>query len=267
MILFKIFFIGMWVANYFFSYGLCAFVMKKRFTNVLSLLLFVIGCSGITVFRYWYIVGGGLEAVPSGIYLSSIAIFLLQVLLFKGKWHKQLVNFAIIAIFSMFAEVLCSFSVTHMVGEFETFNFNDRCFRFSIMFFYPALSLMIYPTFVILRRANRIADAEKTGGYMWLVVTFPFSQIFMMNLYSGVTTVVKPIGIIGAGIGLVADFLLIIFLEKEHKGSRWADELEEEKQLLAYEKMAYQDLVFRQEEIAQLRHDYQNQLMALKALK
>lgn len=267
MIIVQISLIVMWSVNAFFAYGLCALVMKRRFNLLIEGILFMVSIALIFTLRYNVMFNKGLSSVPNVSALTMLATFLLQVVLLRGKWYVQLMNYAIVSVFGIAAEVVAAFVASNIVGEYESLNFSDVGFRFSIMLYAPVLSLFIFPALLLLRKINRLADSIISPGYMWLVVAFPLSQALMINLYSGVTTVVKTIGLFGALLGLVADFLLIALLEKEHKNYQLQNSLEEEKQLLRYEKLSYQDLVLRQEEIAQLRHDYQNQMLALKALK
>ncbi len=267
MIFNKVLLVSMWAYNFVYAYGLCALVMKRRFGKIASVILFLGLSAAIIGFRIWFVIGGGQDAVPAGSMVTMFGCFSLQVILFRGKWFRQLMNYAIVSVFAILAEILASFFASSLKGSVETFNFDDPGFRVGMLLFFPALSVMIYPTIVLLRKVNRLSVGEVLGAYSWLVVTFPLSQMFLINLYTGVTTVVKPIGLIGALVGITSDCLLIWFLDKEHQKFRLRKELEEEKQMLEFEEMTYRDLMSQQEEIAQLRHDYRNQMMALKAMR
>ncbi len=257
----------MWVVNMIFAYVLCGFVMPRRYGMLKTFAIGTVGIAILNIFRVWYVLGGGQDAVPAGSMVTLVGTVVLQFILFRGKWYRHLMNYAITSVFGILADTLTAFISEKICGTMETFNFADPGFRLAILLFYPLLALMIVPTVFLLKKVNRLTADQMTPVYSWLVLTFPFSQILLINLYTGVTSIVNPIGMTGSLIGILADFLLIWFLDKEHQKFRLRKALEEEKQMLEFEEMTYRDLMSQQEEIAQLRHDYRNQMMALKAIK
>lgn len=267
MLITKILFVGLWVMNMTFMYGIEAVIMKRRFSKAVTALVATLVCAGIIAFRYWLLVGGGEAKVPAGSTFTTIAMLSLQILLYYGVWYKQLMNFFLIGIFSMIPEVLCAFLAEKIAGSMNTFNFADLGFRYGTMLYYPLFALIVYPTIKLMKKVNRLYDNTTGNGYIWLVVMFPISQLLLFYLYTGVTVVARPLSLVGILVGCVADVILIVLLEKDHKRYALLKDLEAEKQLLANEEEAYWNLMLQQEEIAQIRHDYQNQLMALKALK
>lgn len=267
MVLTKTVFWGILVLNLVFTYYMNEINLPKRFSRALTLVLASLAIFPIVRFRYWLVVEGGQDKVPFGSLIITIIAFAMQTILFTGAWYKKILTMILIEIFSILAELTAVFAAEWIIGPYEQFNFASMSFRFAVMMYYPAFALISIPLIYILRSVNRISEEKVSRGYEWLALAFPIAQFLMVYIQAGVTTVTTIPGLLGIFLGSVADYILIMLLNKEHTQKQLAYELEEEQRLYAQEEASYRLIEEEQEMIAQIRHDYQNQLMVLMAMQ
>lgn len=126
----------------------------------------------------------------------------------------------------------------------------------SVIFISLSFLLIVWNRFITHRVISRRA-------YIFLV--FPVSQVLMLFAFEGSFTQTPTISSnlfvsIGALLGLIADFILLYILMEQSQKEALAKSLHELEALHRVEAVHYQAIETRREEMAKIRHDFNNQL-------
>lgn len=193
--------------------------------------------------------------------LQTLLIFLYVVLGFKDKLWKRIFCFCILLAAGFLGEL---FSVT-MMGYFFGLEY-QQTFANREMFILQTACLMfdfvLFSTLTFIW--NNVFKHQKLPRHTWVFVLFPASQMIVLwNWTNQEVFFSRDIGVLaslGFIMGFVADMVLLyIFLTQGEKDAL-AKRLQEMEHLQRVEQLHYQSVETRREELAKIRHDFNNQL-------
>ncbi len=108
------------------------------------------------------------------------------------------------------------------------------------------------------------------GGRQWLCVLLPVSQVFLFWYINEVYIFgSEPFSIpvlAGIVLGFAADIYMLLIFDLAYERERVEKELRFQKHLHEIEQIRYDRLRASTEEVSRLRHDFQNYLLALRAI-
>lgn len=130
----------------------------------------------------------------------------------------------------------------------------------------PGLIIVFILTSLLLMAWNRLIAHRMVLHRTLLFLIFPISQFALLlafeNFYPQTSSLNHLLASIGAFLGLLADFILLyILLEQGHKEAL-ERKLQELETLRRVEAVHYQAIEARREQLAKIRHDFNNQLTA-----
>lgn len=192
---------------------------------------------------------------------SALLIYTIYPLAFfqGAKWKRIFVSVFFFAV-QMLAETVCFvIFVPHFGASFERYPLVQAVA-------YSAVSLCIFALIgmlvVLLFRMVSLRDFKL---FYFLLLVFPVSQ-FMMLFYI-IYRNYSPLWLLCSVIlGLVAEVMLLGYTITREKKAALTRELDEVKHLLALERVYYREIEERQEKLAQIRHDFNNQLSVIEQL-
>ena len=108
------------------------------------------------------------------------------------------------------------------------------------------------------------------GGRQWLCVLLPVSQVFLFWYINEVYIFgSEPFSIpvlAGIVLGFAADIYMLLIFDRAYERERVEKELRLQKHLHEIEQIRYDRLRASTEEVSRLRHDFQNYLLAFRAI-
>lgn len=194
----------------------------------------------------------------------SIATLLLYIFIpFKDKLWKKMLLFVLFITVTYISEILCKFLAGFAGIPFDSsFNSPEMVMMVAgdtaILLIFSALLLIIWNRFIVHKATTR---------RILIFFVFPLSQLITMYaLDSSLPLEDSPGGFL-AGIGIVlgffADFILLYIMMEQGEKEALAKQLQELESLYQVENVHYQSIEARRNEMAKLRHDFNNQLITV----
>lgn len=194
-------------------------------------------------------------------WLPYIILLLYILIPFKDRLWKKILLFILFSITTFISEILCKYLFGYTDTSFDTsFNSPDMVKMVSantaILLIISALLLIIW---------NRIVEQKPTPHRIIIFFIFPLSQLITLNSLNDRLPVEGTpgdiLGSVGILLGFLADFLLLYVLMEQGQKEALTKQLQELETLQRVENIHYQSIEARREEMAKLRHDFNNQLV------
>ncbi len=201
--------------------------------------------------------------VQCGIMIVYLIVF------YKSSFAKKLLAFMLLAA----ALGMGEFTSILITGNFLEFGSRplELGSSFTVMgllVMRPLATLAYYIAFQIWNLLQRSSWVQ--GDRQWLCVLLPFSQVFLMwyltEIYTEVTDLLPVPVLAGVFLAFAADIYMFIIFDRAQERERVEEELRLQKHLYEMEQLRYDRLRGSVEETSRLRHDFQNYLLALRAL-
>lgn len=192
-------------------------------------------------------------------YLQMAIIFLFLFCCFRSPWWKKLLAYFLYLICAHLAEGIV-FPMFELVGIRYSPDFGSYG-----LFILQSAVCMVSMCFssVMVFLWHRIEKQRKIPKNAWIYLSVPASQVLMVwNVaeafwvdYTGMLPTA-----LGCVIGFIADIMLFYFLMEQGEKEDLASRLQEMEKLRSAEEIHYQTIMHRWEELAKIRHDFNNQL-------
>ena len=258
--------IVMWSINLYVFFYYSTFTLEYRFSDKLCIALEIICSIGIVILRWYYVVNGSQEEVSAVSNIVTVTLIVFQIICFKGKWYKRLLTLLYIILFSMIVELFASGLSALIIGtDYVLYDMENPGFRFAVLMDYPFYCLILYPLKRLLEMLNKADD--KYHDMTWIIALFPVSQLLFILFLTDKTAITNPMALFGMVLGAVADFAIVAIINRQSELAWEQEQLKISRELHKVEMEKYEALEKREDEISKIRHDYQNQLMSLMAMK
>lgn len=180
---------------------------------------------------------------------------------FKDRLWKKILLFVLFITITYISEILCKFLVGYIGTTFDpSFHSPEMVAMVSantaILLIFSALLLIVW---------NRIIEQRFVPRRIIIFFIFPVSQLITLYALNDNLPVEGSPGSLLGGIGILmgflADFILLYVLMEQGKKEALAKQLHELETLRQIENIHYQSIEARRDEMAKLRHDFNNQLV------
>lgn len=195
-------------------------------------------------------------------YWTAVAFMLLYVFMtFKDKLRKKALLFILYNVISSIGSTFAALFMGYTGKSFDT-SFNS-----SIMLATVAVNtaVVIILLALLLVAWNRFVNHKTVTRHVLIFFIFPLSQLTMLFAFNDTTSIAPSSGsiFICAGIimGFIADFILLYVLMEQGRKETLVKQLQELETLRRVENVHYQAIEARREEMAKIRHDFNNQLI------
>jgi len=194
------------------------------------------------------------------IHIGSMLTYLIW--MFRDPlWRK------VLALILNYSLTLVGQELTLPLMDSMKINFNEDLSTPSMFYFYSVgscINLCLFAIVAVIWR--RIMFKSRLSNKAWLFLLFPISQMFLLwnvqakykdgiYIYNGNIYV-----ILGVIIGFIADIILLYMVLTQGEKEEMACRLQETEYLRKVEEVHYQSIEARREELAKVRHDFNNQL-------
>lgn len=200
--------------------------------------------------------------LSEALYWAVIACILLYVFIaFRDKLWKKILLFILFNVISYIGSI---FGALFMGYAGESF---DASFNSSIMLATVAVNTAVVIILLVLLLVawNRFVSHKTAARHIVIFFIFPLSQMTMLYAFNDTTCIAPSSGSIficaGIILGFIADFILLYVLMEQDRKEALEKQLQELETLHRVENVHYQDIEARREEMAKIRHDFNNQLI------
>lgn len=194
-------------------------------------------------------------------YIQMAIIFLFLFYCFHSQWWKKLLAYFLYMIAAHLSEGIV-FPLFEMLGIRYNSDFNS----YEMLILQTAVCMVsMCFSLVLVFLWNRVEKQRKVPLRAWIYLSVPISQLLMVwnvaESFWGDYTGMLPT-VAGCVLGFVADIMLFYFLMEQGEKEALARQLQELETLRSTEKLHYNTILSRREELAKIRHDFNNQLTA-----
>ncbi len=193
--------------------------------------------------------------------LQAALILAFVFLGFKGKLWKRILAYTIFVAATFIGEL---FSITIMRHIFEV-EYQNTFANHEMFVLQTACMMFDFALFAVMAFIwNNVFKHQKLPRHAWVFVLFPISQLIVLwNWTNQELFFHREIGIfaaLGFMLGFVADIVLLYAFLNQGEKEALAKRVREMEHLQQVEQLHYQSIEIRREELAQIRHDFNNQL-------
>lgn len=193
--------------------------------------------------------------------LQALLIFLFVLLGFQDKLWKRMLSFFVFVVAGFVGELFSVTMMSYFFGvEYQKTFANQEMFILQtacLMFDFIIFSIMAFIW-------NNVFKHQKLPRQAWIFVLFPISQLIVLwNWTNQELFFHREIGIfsaLGFMLGFVADIVLLYTFLNQGEKDALAKRVQEIEHLQQVEQLHYQSMETRREELAKIRHDFNNQL-------
>jgi hypothetical protein len=194
-------------------------------------------------------------------WLAYLMLLLYILVPFKDRLWKKIFLFILFSAITYISEILCKFLAGNTDTSFDpSFNSPEMVWMVAtnttVLIILSALLLIIW---------NRFIKQKTTPRRIIVFFIFPLSQLITLYAFNDIIPAEGSsggiLGSIGILAGFLADFILLYILVEQGQKEALAKQLQELETLHRVEQIHYQAIEARREEMAKLRHDFNNQLV------
>lgn len=198
------------------------------------------------------------------LYFLGIAILLLYILIpFKDKLWKKILLFILFNAITFISETLCMV----LFGSIGFSSEPDFKSPETVLMVSAVTAILLIFSSLLLLVWNRFIMRKATARRVLIFFIFPLSQLITLYAIDRNFTASGSfggfLGCIGILMGFLADFILLYILMAQGQKEVLAQQLQELETLYRAEYIHYQSIEAKREEMAKLRHDYNNQLVTV----
>ena len=223
-------------------------------------------------------------------FLLSSALFLLLfsvlLFLFQGKFWQRLIVYWYFDIIKVICETAAFVPILLFRGYHgewaEILSFVESNTSLKTFYMLTFLALFLLVGFFSLKMWRRLLLKSFQPLYL-LFIALPMGQIYsfalvihpnmgdlifgiLINFTSNVGTLYYILAIFGILLCLASDLVLLVYAISQEKRTALEAELHEIRHHMALERSHYRELERRREELAKIRHDFNNQLASIGQL-
>lgn len=188
---------------------------------------------------------------------------------FVGQLWKKMLFVAFYYLCNFLAEMLVQVLMYQRINELFVQNPYDKILMtYYLLYLYALATIFLIIFLFIWRKINSRMSYSYKAFIVFII--FPTSQIFMIaSINSGIFEFDTPRGtfaLLGIGIGLIADVLLLYTLLRQQSMQEMTLRLNAIHKAWDVEQSHYQEIEARREELAKIRHDLNEQFVVMKEL-
>jgi len=192
--------------------------------------------------------------------LAAIYILCLPIFIFKGKMWRKYAIYLFFFVLMVLSDSMGSTLITVIYG-----NFDIVISETTPMLLYNGFALTIYVLFgSISVLAWKMIAARKFQPFFLLFFILPISQF--ITVYSFVFSTWSIFWLLGVLISIIASLVLLVYTISQEKKTALEEELRETRHAMELENFHYLEVEKRREELAKIRHDFNNQLASIGQL-
>lgn len=195
-------------------------------------------------------------------YSQMLIIFLYLAIVFRDKWWKKLISFTLYLVMAHIAEFIALPIVTSM-GLAYNYDFNS----YDVFVFQTLTCMMsVCLASVVVLVWNFATKRQRPPQNVWVIVLFPLSQMLLIWNLNDVMLFHMPIlgeqmiAAVGFMLSFAADLALFYVLMRQGERDTLAQQVRDLEHLRQTELLHYQSMEARREEMAKIRHDFNNHL-------
>ena len=243
--------------------GILGMKYSLKFTALVTFFMWMFDCS-LKLFPQ-YLWGLDQTGIVNMIMLSTSVLY--AVLLYNGSIIKRMLSTVIYMVVQVAMDLLGMQLATIVVGERELF---DTVYVIASTFC-SGITITL-GTVAAIWIWKKIEERHwKIDSYQWFSLLLPISQYAILQhiaiQYMGKLNSVSMVVLVGILLGLIGDILMFRLFERSNKRKLAEVELQQIQYQYEKEQIRYTALLERQEEISKMRHDFQNYVLAMKAMK
>lgn len=206
------------------------------------------------------VLGSTAEVVQLGSFLLFIyGVIILSLICFGGSRWKRLALAIFFEAVVFFVDAFC-YSVYS-----PSFGSAGELFNTPQIITYAGTTWCLYALIcVLIIWIFRMLHMQTFQPFYLLYLVFPISQGIM--LYCSIYGNIQYLWLLGVVLSLGAQIALLIYTISQEERSELEDKLRETRHMMALEQEHYKEVENRQEELAHIRHDFNNQLAAIGQL-
>jgi len=184
----------------------------------------------------------------------------LPIFFYSGKLWKRYAIFLFFIILMTCCEAIGAALITVVYGDIKAFYTET-----TPMLLYAGTTLATYVLFgSVAVFAWKMIVARKFQPFFCLFFLLPIGQL--ITIYSFMFSSLTSIWILGVLISLIASLVLLVYTIQQEKKTALEEELRETRHAMELEQTHYQEVEQRREELAKIRHDFNNQLATIGQL-
>ncbi|MBO5176052.1 MAG: hypothetical protein J6C07_01230 [Lachnospiraceae bacterium] len=242
-----------------------AFCLTPKYPRFRSIAIYTIISSAILLAKFTNF--NNQVLVSTTALLMQLTFFMFTLISFRDSLYKKLIVFIIILLCNIMSELLCLLHLNSIASYTLALEPHSREFTIAILFILPLVFLLNLIFIFIWKYAN----SKKKNT---LLLVFSILPMLQLLISAGIfaPALIEPDLIDNALIficSLIATItiviLLCLLLRRQEKQSIQAA-YQELQELYQVENEYYQTLEVRHEELAKIRHDYNNQIATLYML-
>lgn len=200
---------------------------------------------------------------PIFIFIGIIAypiVFCLPLFFYKGKIWKRYAIYIFFNILMMYSDIIGASLLSVIYGDINVFYTET-----TPMLIYSGVTLTLHILFGSLAViAWRMIVARKFQPFYFLFFILPIGQL--VTVYSFVFTSLTLFWILGILISMIASLVLLVYTISQEKKTALEEELRETRHAMDLEQYHYREVELRRDELAKIRHDFNNQLASVSQL-
>lgn len=193
--------------------------------------------------------------------LQGILVFVFVFLGFKEKVWKRIFGYLVFVVASFVGELFSITMMGHIFGvEYQNTFANQEMFVLQtacMMFDFALFAVMAFIW-------NDVFKRQKLPRHAWVFVLFPISQLIVLWNWTNQEIFfhreISVFAAFGFILGFVADIVLLYAFLNQGEKDALAERVREMEHLQQVEQLHYQSIETRREELAKIRHDFNNQL-------
>lgn len=173
-----------------------------------------------------------------------------------GRLRKLLVTLGFLGVGS-FGDSL-AFSMVGFTAKIETWTLEQTFIYFGL-----AVPYAIFMNAAAVSVARSLS-LRKFQGFYLVYMLFPLSHVLVFYFY--MFSAHRAVWVAGTVCGIAADIALLLYTVRQEEKTRLEEQLRESRHMMELERAHYQAVETRREEMARIRHDFNNQLAVIGQL-
>lgn len=192
--------------------------------------------------------------------LYIVALISMPHIIYSGKLMKRLIVFFVFFLLLFLSELIVVLPAFIIVG---TDWLDNLLYPVSLFLFGITVLLYIPLGFLVLRIFRRI-KIQRFQPFYLLIIILPISHLTIMAYH--LNPIRTEIVLFFIAANLISAIVLLRYILSHEKNEQLESELNETRRQVELEQARHKELEIRQDEMAKIRHDFNNQLAAIVQL-
>lgn len=242
-------------------------LLERKFPVFSMTFFYLIGVGAVCGLKMWFIANEGVNSYPQYAVIPLLIYFIFTVLCYQDTFSKKALVIFLFYVVSAIGEIITGRVFIYLYKTSAQEYFRPDIFWNVMIFNHGVIALFLLLVEMIWKK-QRI---EKGTSRDWCFLMMLFGQIlfFLPNVTKPIDvgsrlSVVSLIGVMG---GAIFCLMLPVIISETEKMEEAEREMEDLNKNYEFEEIHYKLLEEKQEQLAKIRHDFNNQLMTVTALQ